>query len=66
MGNIMRLVLQNAGFQVVDKTELGATDVVRKALGNRRSGYVPEYTGNGNWFFSPNNYGDAWYSRRER
>ena len=63
LGNIMRLVLQNAGFQVVDKTELGATDVVRKALETGEVDMYPEYTGNGNWFFSPNNYGDAWYSR---
>ena len=61
LGNVMRLVLENAGFEVVDRTELGPTDVVRKALETGEVDMYPEYTGNGNWFFSPNDYGDDWY-----
>ena len=63
LGNVMRLVLENAGFDVVDKTELGPTDVVRKALETGQVDMYPEYTGNGNWFFSPNDYGNDWYDR---
>jgi len=63
LGNVMRLVLEDAGFEVVDKTELGPTDVVRKALETGEVDMYPEYTGNGNWFFSPNDYGDDWYDR---
>lgn len=63
LGSIMRLVLENAGFKIIDKIELGPTDVVRKALETGEVDMYPEYTGNGNWFFSPNDYGDAWYER---
>lgn len=63
LGNVMRLVLENAGFDVIDKTELGPTDVVRKALETGEVDMYPEYTGNGNWFFSPNDFGDDWYDR---
>ena len=63
LGNMMRLILEDAGFDVVDKTELGPTDVVRKALETGEVDMYPEYTGNGNWFFSPNDYGDDWYNR---
>jgi len=64
LGNVMLLVLENNGFDVVDKTELGATDVVRKALETGEVDMYPEYTGNGNWFFMPNDYGDDWYNRK--
>jgi len=64
LGNIMLLVLENGGFDVVDKTELGPTDVVRKALENGEVDMYPEYTGNGNWFFSPNNYAEDWHDSK--
>ncbi len=64
LGNIMLLVLENGGFDVVDKTELGATDVVRKALETGEIDMYPEYTGNGNWFFMPNDFGDDWYNSK--
>lgn len=64
LGNIMLLVLENGGFDVVDKTELGATDVVRKALETGEVDMYPEYTGNGNWFFMPNEFGDDWYDSK--
>lgn len=63
LGNVIRLVLLNADFEVVDKTELGPTDIVRKALESGEIDVYPEYTGNGNWFFSPNDYGNDWYNR---
>ena len=63
LGNIILIVLENNGFEVIDKTELGASDVVRKALETGEVDMYPEYTGNGNWFFSPNDFGDDWYNR---
>ncbi|MCG8452951.1 MAG: ABC transporter substrate-binding protein [Spirochaetales bacterium] len=65
LGNIMVLVLSNAGFEVEDKTELGPTDVVRKALETGEVDMYPEYTGNGNWFFTPNDYGQDWYDSKK-
>lgn len=64
LGNVMRLILENAGFKVIDKTELGPTDVVRRALETGEVDMYPEYTGNGNWFFMPNDYGDDWKDRK--
>jgi len=52
LGNMIILVLENGGFEVVDRTELGPTDVVRKALETGEVDVYPEYTGNGNWFFA--------------
>ncbi len=63
LGNMMVLVLKDAGFEVVDKTELGATDIVRKALESGEVDMYPEYTGNGAWFFTGDNVGKEWYSR---
>ena len=63
LGNMMVLVLRDAGFEVVDKTELGPTDVVRKALESGEVDMYPEYTGNGAWFFTASNVGPEWYNR---
>ncbi len=63
LGNMMVLVLRDAGFEVVDKTELGPTDVVRKALESGEVDMYPEYTGNGAWFFAGGDVGPEWYDR---
>jgi len=65
LGNMILLVLENGGFKVVDRTELGATDVVRKALETGEVDMYPEYTGNGNWFFADNGFGRDWYDREK-
>jgi len=65
LGNMILLVLENGGFKVVDRTELGATDVVRKALETGEVDMYPEYTGNGNWFFAGNDFGRDWYDREK-
>ena len=65
LGNMILLVLENGGFDVVDRTELGATDVVRKALETGEVDMYPEYTGNGNWFFADNEFGRDWYDREK-
>jgi osmoprotectant transport system substrate-binding protein len=51
LGQMMVLVLRDAGFQVVDKVQLGTTDVVRKAIISGEIDIYPEYTGNGGFFF---------------
>jgi osmoprotectant transport system substrate-binding protein len=45
LGQMMRLVLENAGFKVNDRTRLGPTDITRKALISGEIDIYPEYTG---------------------
>ncbi len=45
LGQIIIAVLKDAGFEVVDKTKTGTTDVVRKALTSGEIDVYPEYTG---------------------
>ena len=61
LGNIMVLLLEDAGYEVEDKTELGVTDVVRRALEAREIDIYPEYTGNGKWFFQVSEFEDEWF-----
>ena len=51
LSSIIKLVLENAGYTVVDKSQTGTTDVVRKALLNKEIDIYPEYTGSGLIFF---------------
>ncbi len=62
LSSIIKLVLEDAGFTVVDKSQTGTTDVVRKALLNKEIDIYPEYTGSGLIFFEgsdPAVYKDA-------
>ncbi|KAF0208772.1 MAG: osmoprotectant transport system substrate-binding [Actinobacteria bacterium] len=45
LGQIMIAALKNGGFEVVDRTKTGQTDVVRKALTSSEIDIYPEYTG---------------------
>jgi len=47
LGAIIVAMLDDAGFEVEDKTRTGATDVVRKALLSGQVDIYPEYTANG-------------------
>jgi osmoprotectant transport system substrate-binding protein len=51
LGQMIVLLLRDAGFTVVDKVQLGTTDVVRKAIISGEIDIYPEYTGNGGFFF---------------
>ena len=51
LGTMIVVLLQKNGFKVVDKTQTGPTDVVRKALLSKDIDIYPEYTGNGSVFF---------------
>lgn len=64
LGNVILLVLKDAGFDAVDNTSFGPTDVVRRAIINGEIDIYPEYTGNGAFFF--NQGGSAvWKDRNE-
>ena len=51
LSSIVKLVLEDAGFAVVDKSQTGTTEVVRKAIIAGEIDLYPEYSGNGYWFF---------------
>jgi osmoprotectant transport system substrate-binding protein len=51
LSSIIKLTLENGGFKVVDKSQTGTTEVVRKALINKEIDIYPEYTGSGVFFF---------------
>jgi osmoprotectant transport system substrate-binding protein len=61
LGEMIVDMLQANGFKVVDKTQLGTTDVVRKAVINGDIDIYPEYTGNGAFFF-PKSDQSVWNS----
>ncbi|MEC9481782.1 MAG: glycine betaine ABC transporter substrate-binding protein, partial [Halomonas sp.] len=50
LGNIMIELLENAGYEVEDKLQLGPTNIVRTALLEDQIDLYPEYTGNGAFF----------------
>ncbi|MFW6364267.1 MAG: ABC transporter substrate-binding protein [Spirochaeta sp.] len=51
LGNMIRIILEENGFEVEDRTEFGPTDVIRRAIINDEIDIYPEYTGNGGFFF---------------
>jgi osmoprotectant transport system substrate-binding protein len=62
LAQIIILMLQKNGFQTVDKSELGTTQIMRQALISGEIDLYPEYTGNGAFFFQgtdPNIWKDA-------
>jgi osmoprotectant transport system substrate-binding protein len=51
LASMIKLVLENDGFDVVDRSQTGTTDVVRTALLSGDIDIYPEYTGSGLVFF---------------
>lgn len=51
LGQMIVLLLRQNGFEAVDRTEFGTTDVIRKAIQSGEIDIYPEYTGNGGFFF---------------
>lgn len=51
LANMIMLLLEDAGFDVVDKSHFGPTQIVRQALLSGEIDIYPEYTGNGAFFF---------------
>lgn len=51
LGQLIVQVLRDAGLPVVDRTSLGPTSIVRRALLSGELDIYPEYTGNAAFFF---------------
>jgi osmoprotectant transport system substrate-binding protein len=51
LGSMIVQLLRADGFEVVDDTEFGPTDVIRQAIISGEIDVYPEYTGNGAFFF---------------
>ncbi len=51
LSQMIILMLRDAGFDVVDKSQLGQTPIVKAALESGEIDLYPEYTGNGAFFF---------------
>ncbi|SFW43341.1 osmoprotectant transport system substrate-binding protein [Luteibacter sp. UNCMF366Tsu5.1] len=51
LGQVVVQVLRHAGIPVIDRTQLGPTSIVRRALLNGDLDVYPEYTGNAAFFF---------------
>lgn len=52
LGKMIIKMLEQNGYEVVDKTEFGPTPIVRKAITSGEIDIYPDYTGNGAFFFS--------------
>jgi osmoprotectant transport system substrate-binding protein len=63
LGNMIVQLLTENGFDVVDNTEFGPTDVIRRAITSGEIDIYPEYTGNGAFFF-PDSPRDVWKDRQ--
>ena len=59
LAQMMILALRDAGFQVIDKSQTGATSIVKAALETGELDMYPEYTGNGAFFFDETD-SDVW------
>jgi len=59
LSQMIILMLQDNGFDVVDKSGTGPTQVVRKAIQSGEIDIYPEYTGNGAFFFDETE-SDVW------
>ena len=54
LGQMIVKLLEANGIPTEDRTEFGPTDVIRKAIAGGEIDIYPEYTGNGQFFFSSN------------
>jgi len=60
LGNMIFLLLESEGYQVVDRIQTGATSVVREAIISGEIDIYPEYTGNGYYLFSGQSEAEIW------
>lgn len=64
LGNMIKLMLQDAGIEVTDRVSLGATPIVRQAITSDEIDIYPEYTGNAAFFFDKAD-SDVWRNAQE-
>ncbi len=60
LGNMIVIALENGGYKVVDKSQTGATNIVRSALIAGEIDIYPEYTGNAFFFFPNESEEEIW------
>lgn len=63
LAQIIILTLRDAGFEVTDRSQTGATSIVKAALETGELDMYPEYTGNGAFFFDETD-SDVWNDAR--
>lgn len=59
LGQVIMLMLEKNGFQIVDRTGILGTPLIRKAITSGEIDIYPEYTGNGAFFFDETT-SDVW------
>ncbi len=64
LGQMIILMLRDKGYTVVDKTQTGATSIVKAALESGEIDIYPEYTGNGAFFFNEQD-SDVWNNAQQ-
>lgn len=64
LGNMMILLLEQEGFETIDKTEFGTPDILRKALESGEVDLVLDYTGSGQYYHDVEDT-EAWSNARE-
>lgn len=64
LGNMIRVLLEDAGLEVENRIQLGPTNVVREAITAGEVDIYPEYTGNGAFFFGMED-SDVWNNADE-
>lgn len=50
LGKMMVILLEQEGFEIIDKTEFGTPDILRKALMSEEVDLVLDYTGSGQYY----------------
>jgi osmoprotectant transport system substrate-binding protein len=60
LGNMILLLLEEDGFEVIDQVKTGSTPVVREAISNGTIDIYPEYTGNAFYFYSGQTEAEIW------
>ncbi len=64
LGNMIMIMLRQNGFAMIDKTEFGTPEILRKALENGDVDLVVDYTGSGQYYHTVDNT-DVWSKARE-
>ena len=64
LGNMMIILLEQEGFKIIDKTEFGTPDILRKALMSGEVDLVLDYTGSGQYYHETDNT-EIWSDARE-
>ncbi|HNR66070.1 MAG TPA: glycine betaine ABC transporter substrate-binding protein, partial [Atribacterota bacterium] len=66
LGKMMVMLLEQEGYEVIDKTEFGTPDILRKALLAGEVNLVLDYTGSGQYYHDVEDIDtDIWSDARE-